>query len=101
MKKFLMISVLLLVIVMVAGSASAWMKVHPGHGWGKIYHPHPRFGAAVAPRAVWAPPVYWAPPIYYGPYYPPYVYYGPNAPGRMGSGPDQRDDREIPKEPKY
>jgi len=101
MRKILMISIVLLVIMVVTGSASAWVRVHPGYRWGGVYHSYPRFGVAFGPRVVWAPPVYWVPPIYYGTYYPPYVYYGPNYPGQMGWGPDQREEMKNPEEPKY
>ncbi len=96
-----MISVVLLVIVMLVGPASAWVRGHRAHKWGKVFPFHPRFGGAIRHGVVWAPPVYRVPPIYYAPYYPPYVYDGPNDPGRMGWGSDQREEMKNPEEPKY
>jgi hypothetical protein len=60
MKKFIMISVLLLTIFLSSGSALAW---HRGH-----------FGIFIAPPPVWVGP----PGFYYRGYYPQPSYYGPD-----------------------
>ena len=63
MKKILMVGVILMVIFVMAGSASAWGRgFHGGFGG-------PRFGVFIGPPAVWGPPAY------YRAYPPPYPYY--------------------------
>lgn len=72
MKKFLIMGVLLLVILLSAGQASAWHR--PAH------HRHFGFGIIIGPPIILPPP----PPIYYRDYYPPYGYYGPGYYGPPG-----------------
>jgi hypothetical protein len=62
MKKFIMVSLILLAIFLSSGSALAW---HSGFG---------RFGIFIAPPPLWVAP----PPVYYRGYYPPLSYYGPD-----------------------
>jgi len=66
MKKLLMISLILLAIFLLSGSAFAW-RSHP-------YRGHGHFGVVVAPPPIWVAP----PPVYYRGYYPPPSYYGPD-----------------------
>ena len=63
MKKFIMISLVLLVIFLTSGSALAWHRHHRGH-----------FGIFIAPPPIWIAP----PPVYYRGYYPPPGYYPPD-----------------------
>ena len=63
MKKIIMISLILLTIFLLSGSASAWHGHHRGH-----------FGIFFAPPPIWVAP----PPVYYRGYYPgPDYYYEP------------------------
>ncbi len=69
MKKLIMISLILLTLFLLSGSALAWRGHHGGH-----------FGVFIAPPPIWVgPPAYYypryySPPSYYGPDY----YYGPS-----------------------
>jgi len=57
-----MVCIVLLVIFLVTGSASAWFRPH------HRYH-HPRVGIFIGP------PIIWAPPVHYRSDYPPNSYY--------------------------
>ena len=60
MKKFIMISLILLTLFVSSGSALAWRGHHRGH-----------FGVFFAPPPIWVAP----PPVYYRGYYPAPGYY--------------------------
>ena len=62
MKKILVLSVVLVVIFLVSGSALAWGRPYYRGGFG--------FGISIGPPVIAAPP-------YYGGYYAPNSYYGP------------------------
>ena len=83
MKKFIVISLILLTIFLSSGSALAWRG-----------HSHGHFGVFIAP-----PPIWVGPPAYYYPrYYPPPSYYGPDyyyAPSRVWI-PGHWEDRWAP-----
>ena len=66
MKRFIVISLILLAIFLSSGSAFAW-RSHP-------YRGHGHFGVVVVPPPVWVSP----PAVYYRGYYPPPSYYGPD-----------------------
>ena len=61
MKRFIVISLILLAIFLSSGSAFAWR----GNG---------HFGVFIAPPPIWVAP----PPVYYRGYYSPPSYYGPD-----------------------
>jgi hypothetical protein len=63
MKKIIMISLILLTIFLLSGSASAWRGHHRGH-----------FGIFIVPPPIWVA----SPPVYYRGYYPPPSYYPPD-----------------------
>jgi hypothetical protein len=77
MKKFIMISLILLTLFVSSGSALAWRGYHRGN-----------FGAFFAPPPIWVAP----PPVYYRGYYSAPGYYPPEyyepyrvwVPGRWG-----------------
>ncbi len=79
MKKILMISMVLLIILLAAGPASAWR----GH-----FRGHSHFGIFFGPPGFYVPP----PPVYYPYYYPPNYYY----PGYRVWVPGYRGYRETP-----
>ena len=66
MRKFLIISIVLITIFLVTGAASAWYRPHRHHHYG--------FGVFIGPPVIWAPPLYYRYP-YYPDYSPPYGYY--------------------------
>lgn len=63
MKKLIMISLILLIIFLISGSALAWYR-----------YPHGRFGIFISPPPIWRGP----PAVIYRGYYPPPYYYSPD-----------------------
>jgi hypothetical protein len=66
MKKLLTITLIILAIFLLSGSAFAWRGYYRGPGYG--------FGFILPPPPIWIAP----PAVYYRGYYPPPSYYGPN-----------------------